>query len=122
MLLLRLYSVYYAPMPYNEALAERIRPVLLTRPAVTEKGMFGGIAFFVHGNMCCGIWKNLLVVRLAKDEAAEYVTQPHIREMDITGKPMKGWIFVEPTGCQADEDLFTWIERAFAFASHLPPK
>lgn len=109
-------------MPYSDVLAERMRPVLLTRPGVAEKSMFGGIAFLVHGNMCCGIWNDLLVVRLGKEEGLEALQQPHVRVMDITGKPMRGWLFVEPAGYKADKDLFTWIERAYIFATSLPKK
>ena len=72
--------------------------------------------------MCCGIWKDLLVIRLSADEATVELKKPHVRVMDITGKPMKGWLFVEPPGCKTDEDLLTWIDKAFAFASLLPKK
>ena len=109
-------------MPYSEPLAERMRPMLSPRPGVSEKKMFGGIAFTVHGNMCCGIWKDLLVIRLSKEEGAEALSEKHTREMDITGKPMAGWIFVEPAGYKKDSDLLAWIERAYAFASSLPKK
>lgn len=114
--------MYDGDMAYDEKLAERMRPILLTRPTVTEKSMFGGIAFLVNGNMCCGIWKNLLVIRLSKEEGAAALKQPHVRVMDITGRPMKGWLFVEPKGYERDEDLFSWIERAYAFAGSLKSK
>ena len=109
-------------MPYDEALAERMRPMLLTRTGVSEKSMFGGIAFLVNGNMCCGIWKDQLVIRLDKDEGTKALEEPHVRVMDITGRPMKGWLFVDHAGYKADKDLFGWIERAHAFASSLEPK
>ena len=110
------------PMAYDEALTARIRTNLLTRPNVSEKSMFGGIAFLVNGNMCCGVHKNLLVVRLSAEEGTSLLSEPHVRPMDITGRPMKGWLFIEPKGYEADADLFTWIERAYAFASALPAK
>ena len=109
-------------MSYNETLLERMRPYLEIRPAVSEKKMFGGIGFLVNGNMCCGIWQDLLVIRLSKEDANEALDQPHIRPMDITGKPMRGWIFVEPAGYKDPDDLVSWIERAYAFAASLPPK
>lgn len=109
-------------MPYSEPLAERMRPNLLTRPDVREKSMFGGVAFLVNGNMCCGIWKDLLVIRLDKEEGTKALDEEHVRVMDITGRPMKGWLFVEPAGYKADKDLAKWIERAYVFASSLPPK
>ena len=109
-------------MPYAEPLAERMRPNFLTRPDVSEKAMFGGIAFLVNGNMCCGIWKDLLVIRLDKEEGTKALEEPHTRIMDITGKPMKGWLFVEPAGYKEDKDLFSWMERAYSFAASLPKK
>ena len=130
-------------MPYDPALAERMRPYLLPRVGVSEKAMFGGIAFLVHGNMCCGIWpagrsstrhwksaknsesegrKDLLVIRLSVDDGTKALKKPHVRVMDITGRPMKGWLFVEPLGYKKDADLYGWIDKAFAFASSLPKK
>ena len=99
-----------------------MRPILLPRAGVSEKNMFGGIAYLVHGNMCCGIWKNLLVVRLSVNEAMTELKKPHVRVMDITGKPMKGWLFVEPEGYKENADLFSWVGKAFSFASSLPAK
>lgn len=109
-------------MPYDTTLAERMRPLLLPRPGIMEKNMFGGIAFLLRGNMCCGIWKDLLVIRLDPAGGAKALQEHHVRPMDITGTPMKGWIFVEPKGYTKDTDLLMWIERAFAFVSELPPK
>lgn len=109
-------------MPYDKVLAERMRPMLLPRAGISEKNMFGGIAFLIHGNMCCGIWKNLLVIRLSVDEAAIELKKSHVRIMDITGKPMKGWLFVEPGGYKKGADLLSWVEKAFSFASSLPAK
>ena len=109
-------------MSYDTVLAERMRPYLLPRAGVSERAMFGGIAFLVYGNMCCGIWKNLLVIRLSVEDGAKALTKPHVRVMDITGRPMKGWLFVEPMGCKKDADLYAWIDKAFAFASSLPSK
>ena len=109
-------------MPYDSVLAERMRPYLLPRAGVSEKAMFGGIAFLVHGNTCCGIWKNLLVIRLSVDDGTKALKKPHVRVMDITGKPMKGWLFVELMGYKKDSDLYIWIEKALEFASSLPKK
>lgn len=109
-------------MPYDKALAERMRPMLLPRAGISEKNMFGGIAFLVYGNMCCGIWKNLLVIRLSVDEATTELKKQHVRVMDITGRPMKGWLFIEPGGFKKDADLFLWLEKAVSFASFLPAK
>ena len=109
-------------MPYDQSLAERMRPYLLPRAGMNEKAMFGGVAFLVYGNMCCGIWKNLLVIRLSKEEGAKALKKPHTRVMDITGRPMRGWLFVEPIGCKKNSDLYTWVDKALEFASSLPKK
>lgn len=109
-------------MPYDSTLAERMRPMFLTRPGSGEKNMFGGIGFFVYGNMCCGIWKHLLVVRLPKEEGMKALKEPHVREMDITGKPMRGWLLVEPAGFKTDGELVAWINRAYDYAVSLPKK
>ena len=109
-------------MPYDKVLAERMRPYLLPHMGVSEKSMFGGIAFLVNGNMCCGIWKDLLVIRLSAEEGGKALKQSHVRVMDITGRPMKGWLFIEPMGCKNDSDLYTWVDKAFEFSSSLPRK
>ncbi len=109
-------------MAYDTVLAERMRPVLLSRPGVSEKSMFGGIAFLVYGNMCCGIWKDSLIVRMSPEESTKALSEPHVRVMDITGRPMKGWLLIESKVCANNADLLRWIERAFAFASALPKK
>ena len=109
-------------MPYDSVLAERLRPNLLVRTDVQEKSMFGGIAFLVNGNMCCGVWKDLLVIRLSKEEGEAALSESNVRVMDITGRPMKGWLFVEPAGYRDDASLASWVERAYGFASSLPKK
>jgi hypothetical protein len=84
--------------------------------------MFGGLGFLLYGNVCCGIWKDALIVRLAPEDAKAALTRPHVRVMDITGKPMRGWLLVDPPGLEADSDLYGWVEKSFAFASTLPRK
>lgn len=109
-------------MAYDMLLAERLRPLLCGRTGVMEKSMFGGIAFLVHGNMCCGVHKDLLVIRLSAEEGAKALSEPCTRPMDITGRPMKGWLFIEPAGYKEDVQLISWLERAYAFASSLKKK
>ena len=109
-------------MSYDSVLAERMRPYLLPRAGVSEKAMFGGIAFLVHGNMCCGIWKDLLVIRLSVEDGAKALNKLHVRVMDITGRPMKGWLFVESAGYKNNDDLFKWVDKALECASSLPSK
>ena len=109
-------------MPYDHTLADRMRPMLLPRAGSSEKSMFGGIGFFMYGNMCCGIWKDLLVIRLSPELASSELKKKHVRVMDITGRPMKGWLFVETPSYQKDQDLLAWVGKACAFASSLPKK
>ena len=111
-----------APMAYDEALAQRIRAALPAVPGLTEKKMFGGIAFMVDGNMACGVTGNNLMVRMSPDATAAALAQPNVRLFDMTGRPMKGWVVVEPAGLQAEDDLTHWIAQGVAFAQSLPPK
>src|SRR5438132_4399233 len=99
-------------MAFNETLAERIRQRLARRKNIEEKKMFGGVGFLLHGNMLVGVWKNSLIVRLGPDEGEEALKEPHVKEFDITGKPMKNWVLVEPEGIEDDEQLSVWIQRA----------
>jgi len=82
--------------------------------------MFGGVAFLLHGNMCCGVVKDLLVLRLGSTGAELALTKPHTREMDFTGKPMKGMVYVEPEGVRTERKLQAWLELAVRFTQTLP--
>jgi TfoX/Sxy family transcriptional regulator of competence genes len=92
-------------MAFDEALAERIRQQLARRQNVEEKKMFGGVGFLLHGNLLVGVWKDALIVRLGPHEGAEALREQHVREFDITGRAMKGWVLVEPGGVQGDDQL-----------------
>ena len=109
-------------MAFSEALAARIRQRLARRKNVEEKKMFGGVGFLLHGNMLVGVWKDSLIVRLDPDDGDEALKEPHVREFDITGKPMNGWVLVEPEGVEEDDQLKGWIERALKFVKALPKK
>ena len=109
-------------MAYDEALASRIRDVLAPHGGISERKMFGGIAFLMNGNMCCGVVRDELMLRLGKDEASAALEEEHTREMDFTGRAMKSMIYVRPQGCQTAEDVSGWVDRAVRFASSLPPK
>ena len=108
-------------MAYDTHLAERIR-WLLVDDGVTEREMFGGIAFMLRGNMVCGVSHDTLMLRLGPELAAEAVQEPHARPMDFTGKPMKSMVLIDPLGIETDDELAAWIERARAFVGTLPPK
>jgi TfoX/Sxy family transcriptional regulator of competence genes len=109
-------------MAFNEVLAERIRDALARKRAIQEKKMFGGIGFLLNGNLLVGVWKESLIVRLGPDEGEEALTEPHVKEFDITGRAMKGWVLVEPQGVEDDEQLRAWIQRAVKFVGKLPAK
>jgi hypothetical protein len=109
-------------MAYSESLADRVRQALQSRRGVSEKKMFGGVVFLLHGNMLVGVWQSSLIVRLGIDESAKALGEPHVGEFDVTGRPMKGWAMVEPDGLATDEQLAGWIERTWAFVRSLPPK
>ena len=109
-------------MAYDEGLAHRIREVLADQSGLTEKKMFGGLAFMVQGNMACGISGDNMMVRISPDEMDSAVAQAHVRPFDMTGRPMKGWILVAPDGLEADEDLSVWVRRGVDFALTLPSK
>ncbi len=109
-------------MPYDEQLTGRIRKVVLRREGFVEKEMFGGVAFLFHGNMCFGVHKEDLVLRLGPQQGQQALEQPHVRPFDITGRPMKGWVMVSPDGMKDDASLTKWINRAIEFVSTLPKK
>ena len=108
-------------MAYDEELADRVRVVLADEPSLTERKMFGGLAFMIGGNMACGIVKDELMLRLGADGADAALDEPHVREMDFTGRPMTGLVYVERAGLD-DAGLCRWVERAAAHARSLPPK
>ncbi|MCA9041018.1 MAG: TfoX/Sxy family protein [Planctomycetaceae bacterium] len=109
-------------MPYDEQLADRIRGVLKGKRNITEKKMFGGICFFLKGNILCGIHKKNLILRLGPDEAEIALLRPHFGPFDITGRPMKGWVMAKPAGFKSDEKLKAEIELAMQFVKGLPAK
>ena len=86
-------------------LAERIRGALRGRDGVTERKMFGGIAFMVGGNMAVGVIRDDLMVRVGPDAHDEALAQPHVRVMDFAHRPMKGMIYVAPDGVATDPEL-----------------
>ena len=108
-------------MAYDEDLADRVRSVLPVAEAITERQMFGGLAFMLAGHMFCGVVKDTLMVRLGPDGADHALREPHVQPMDFTGRPMKGMVFVEPGGL-AGSALRRWVDAAAEYARALPPK
>ncbi len=109
-------------MAYDEALAARIRSAFEGEANVTEKKMFGGVAFMVDGNMACGVTGDELMVRVGPDNHEDALSRPHARPMDFTGRPMRGMVYVARPGFQSDPDLAAWVESGASFARGLPPK
>jgi hypothetical protein len=83
--------------------------------------MFGGICYLLNGNIVCGIYKEFLILRLGEEEAALALQQPQVRDFDITGRAMKGWVMVEEKACRGNQ-LEDWLNKAKAFVERLPEK
>ncbi len=109
-------------MVYSASLADRVRRAVRDRRRIDEKKMFGGLVFMLQGNMLVGVWQSSLIVRLGAEQAALALEQEHVRLFDVTGRPMKNWIMVDPDGLETNEQLDDWIERAVTFVSTLPAK
>lgn len=109
-------------MTFDDRLAQRVREQLRTRKGIAEKKMFGGLAFLLNGNMCCGVHERELIIRLDAARTELALAQPHTRIFDLAGRPMKGWILVGAAGLDEDDVLGKWIGVAVDYASALPPK
>src|SRR5215831_2021990 len=109
-------------MSYDDGLADRIRDAVSSESGIGEKEMFGGIAFMHAGRMFVGIVKDELMVRVGPDRHDESLREPHVRPMDFTGRPMKGYIFVGPAGYESDAALEKWVQRGLEFVQTLPAK
>jgi TfoX/Sxy family transcriptional regulator of competence genes len=102
-------------MAYDDALAIRIRQALRQRSDITERKMFGGLSFLRDGRMCCGVVGHDLVVRVLDKEMPLTLERAHVRPMDFTGKPLRGFVYVEPDAITTDDELRDWIARGLAF-------
>ena len=109
-------------MPYSEVLADRIQKIVGSGSAVSSRKMFGGLCIMEHGHMLVGVVGDQLMVRVGPDAYEDAMSEPHARPMDFTGRVMKGMVYVDPAGLETDAALASWIERAHAFVSTLPPK
>lgn len=109
-------------MAFDDRLADRVRKQLGKRAGLSEKKMFGGLAFLLNGNMCCGVHGGELIVRLDPEATAAALTRPHVRVFDLSGRPMKGWILVGPAGLGNEQALAGWVRTAVEYASALPKK
>ena len=109
-------------MAYDEELAQRVRKLLAPIENIQERRMFGGLAFMLYGNMCCGIEKDNLVVRTGSMGYDDALARPYARVFDFTGRPMRGFVYVETAGLEGETELRDWVNMAVKFARSLPPK
>ena len=109
-------------MPYDSGLARRLEDILEGRPGFQQKKMFGGIGWLLNGNMCVGVYKEFLITRIGEEQAAKLFGESHVKPMDITGKPMKGWAMVAPGGVAEDADLQRHTGLAIDYVMTLPAK
>lgn len=109
-------------MAYDAGLAQRIREVLANRPGITERSMFGGLAFMVDGKMFVGVQGSTLMARVGPDRHQDALAVVHVREMDFTGRPMKGYVYVDPAGLTEDRDLAAWVQWCVDYVAGLPKK
>ena len=109
-------------MAFDEGVAQRLREVFADRDDVVEKKMFGGIAFMHRGNMCCGVTDKLLMARIGPETYARALARAHAREMDFTGRALKGFIYVDPPGFADERQLRDWLRLCQEFTASLPEK
>jgi TfoX/Sxy family transcriptional regulator of competence genes len=108
-------------MAYDEKLAARIRRALPPTPAITERKMFGGLAFLLDGKMFIGVTHDLMV-RVGPTAYEAALARPHVRPMDFTGRPLTGYVYVGPPGTRTDRAVAAWVADAIAFVRDLPAK
>lgn len=109
-------------MPYNEEIEFRINRIVSGWANTDAKKMFGGICHLLNGNMFCGVYKDFLILRLGEENAKNALERQAVKEFDITGRPMKGWVMVETEGFSTDDRLETWLNQAKNFVKTLPSK
>jgi TfoX/Sxy family transcriptional regulator of competence genes len=110
-------------MVYSSAVADRVRGILSGRSALSEKEMFGGIAFLLGGNMAVGVHGEDLIVRVDPEQTAALLREPGAKPFDLSGgRTPAGWLIVASTGFRTDATLRAWVGRGVAYASSLPKK
>jgi TfoX/Sxy family transcriptional regulator of competence genes len=110
-------------VPYDEDLANRIRELVLTEQGVTEKRMFGGLAFLIDGNMSVSAsGQGGLLLRVDPAETDKLVSKPHAHPFEMRGRVMQGWLRVDPDGLLTKRQLERWVTRGIAYARSLPSK
>ncbi len=109
-------------MAYNALLAERLRKLLDGEGPVSERKMFGGLAFMFAGNMVCGVMGDEIMARVGPERYDAALATPGAKPMDFTGRPMKGMITITGVGLETDEALREWLDQALSYARSLPAK
>ncbi|MGH2946414.1 MAG: TfoX/Sxy family protein [Solirubrobacteraceae bacterium] len=110
-------------MAYDEDLARRVRQLLAGDADITERSMFGGLAFLAGGNMSVAAsGQGGLLVRVHPADTEALLSEPHARPFEMRGRSMRGWLHVEPEGVQTERELEPWVNRGLAYARSLPPK
>ncbi len=109
-------------MPYNEEIDARIEKIVGRWENTSSRKMFGGVCHLLNGNMLGGVNGDYMILRLGEKRAERFMSLPHVKPFDMTGKPMKGWIMVGKEGFKTDKELTAWLEKARLFTSTLPPK
>jgi TfoX/Sxy family transcriptional regulator of competence genes len=111
-----------AGMSYDHGLAQRVREIIGQRPGVSERAMFGGLAFLVDGKMFVGISGSSLLARVGAERYDDALALPHVRQMDFTGRPMRGYVYVDPAGLANDRDVQAWVTWCVEYVARLPAK
>ena len=109
-------------MPYNKELETKIEDIIINWPNMGKRVMFGGVCYMLKGNLCFGIIKDYLIVRLGKEKAEEKLKLDNVLPFNVTGRPMKAWVMVDKNGYQTEEQLRDWLKAGWDFTGTLPPK
>ncbi len=109
-------------MAYDEQLFKRLQESASIQKNIFSMKMFGGVGFLLKGNMCFGVYQNYVILRLGGEEAAKALKKKYVKDFDITGRPMKGWVMVEDKGVRTKKILNQWIDLAINFVDTLPRK
>ena len=109
-------------MAYDLKTAERVRRILSGRSDIAEKRMVGGLSFMVAGTMCCGVTGTALMVRVGAEARVRALAEPHVRPMEFAGRPLAGFVLIDPEGFRTDAALAAWVQQGLDFAATLPAK
>jgi TfoX/Sxy family transcriptional regulator of competence genes len=110
-------------MAYDEDLANRLRELVSSEDGVTEKKMFGGLAFLINGNMAVSAsGQGGLLLRCDPGETDALVSKPHAERFEMRGRAMDGWLRIDVDGVKTKRDLERWVGRGVSYARSLPPK